>query len=83
MWRLQFGGRTQVFYNLEPDRSVVSLPSLSASMFSYPNGPFFEQELHVILLNFARNSVREVFLVHFLDFLLKSTLKGSFPENNF
>jgi hypothetical protein len=30
--------------------------------------PHVEQESHVILLNFARNSVREVFLVHFLDF---------------
>ena len=48
-----------------------------------------EQESHVIsfssYINFARNSVREVFFasgVCFLDSSLKITLKGSFSEKN-
>jgi hypothetical protein len=42
-------------------------------------GPHFEQESHVILLNFARNSIREVFLRFesaFLGFIVQNYAKG-------
>jgi hypothetical protein len=80
-------GRTQVFYNVWSQIAAL-YPWCIDVLLSQRSSlePHFEQESHVILLNFARNSVRKcsyVSGVRFLDSSLKITLKGShFPEKS-